>query len=433
MPFFSDGLALQLGITGQDIINDVHAFISRCHPDDIEKVKQAIWESARNLTDFRQRVGRFKDNNEKYHYLSWYSHPTRLDDGTIVWEGVVLDETEEHEKEIALDEARNRLELATQAAGLGIWDADIKTGKIIWDKGMTKIYGVDGNQSLMTKEEWSSFIHPEDLDALNQQDNFLVNSDSKIYKGNFRIIRNDNSIRHIETLGLIDRNKKGEVMRMTGINMDRTTERVYEQKLLQSLHEKEILIKEIHHRIKNNLQLISSMIFIKASEMEASAEKVFLEEMRLRIKSIAIIHERLLQTGSLNKINIADYLNMLLNNIMQSTADSKNTIRFDKSIEDHEVELDMAIHCGLIVNEMITHSIKHAFQDQAEGIITIHLKRENDEYMLVVADNGKGLPESIKPGHGSFGMEMLDVFISQINASLEISREGGTAYTMRFK
>lgn len=213
---------------------------------------------------------------------------------------------------------------------------------------------------------------------------------------------------------------------------DITDKLITERKLLHTIHEKETLIKEIHHRVKNNLQLISSIIYLKLTSVADRDIRSFLEDTRQKIRSIALIHERLLQTENLDKVEISDYLGKLIQDLKVTYFRDGHELSISTDIEKEMMMLDTAIICGLIVNELLTNSIKHAFPGNKPGDIIIRFAK-GDGYKLVVEDNGVGLPGNVEPGNStSFGMQLIDVFVKQLNAKLSIDRTKGTAFQIEF-
>lgn len=213
---------------------------------------------------------------------------------------------------------------------------------------------------------------------------------------------------------------------------DITDKLVTEKKLLHTIHEKETLIKEIHHRVKNNLQLISSIIYLKLTSVGDSDIRGFLEDTRQKIRSIALIHERLLQTENLDKVEISDYLGKLIQDLKVTYFRDGHSLDITMQLQKEMMTLDMAIICGLIVNELLTNAIKHAFPDNRTGRIMVAFDN-TPSYSLIVEDNGIGLPLSIEPGNSpSFGMQLIDVFVKQLNGKLLIDRSKGTKFTIEF-
>lgn len=213
---------------------------------------------------------------------------------------------------------------------------------------------------------------------------------------------------------------------------DITDKLITEKKLLHTIHEKETLIKEIHHRVKNNLQLISSIIYLKLSSVADNDIRIFLEDTRQKIRSIALIHERLLQTESLDKVEISDYLGKLIQDLKVTYLRDNLALDIEMQLDKEMMTLDMSIICGLIVNELLTNAFKHAFPGRTSGKVTIQFENK-PVYRLTVADNGVGLPDQVMPGaSSSFGMQLIDVFVKQLNGKLAIARNGGTTFQLEF-
>lgn len=215
---------------------------------------------------------------------------------------------------------------------------------------------------------------------------------------------------------------------------DNTEKLSTERRLLDTIREKETLIKEIHHRVKNNLQLISSIIYLKMVTLAQSDIRNFLEDTRQKIRSIALIHERLLQTEKIDKVEISDYLGKLIHDLEVTYHRPDLALEVRTDVSNRMMSLDTAIICGLIVNELVTNAIKHAFNGKPRGLISIRLHEENGhDNVLEVTDDGVSLPESISPGTSeSFGMQLIDVFVKQLNGSISIFREKGTTFRIIF-
>lgn len=213
---------------------------------------------------------------------------------------------------------------------------------------------------------------------------------------------------------------------------DVTARQSVEKQLKNLVNERDVLIKEIHHRVKNNLQLISSIMYLKSSDLEDDSMKEFIATTRQKIKSISIIHERLLQRGSLNKVDIADYLNTLLADLQSSLLPS-DAIQFRTSISSSDVSIDTAIYCGLIINELVTNAVKHAFVGQKRGTIEISLWNEGHQYELMVANDGVALPEKFELSSAkSFGLQLVNVFVHQLHATVHFSRVPRTEFQIHF-
>jgi PAS domain S-box-containing protein len=274
------------------------------------------------------------------------------------------------------------------------------------------------------------FSYPDEM-ALDAILNSLRRGETERLQLQLRFRRKNGTLYDADTSIQVLEKDQSFVIIVTDITNRLNTER----KLLHTIQEKETLIKEIHHRVKNNLQLISSIIYLKMASIDQPDIKTFLEDTRQKIRSIALIHERLLQTEKLDKVEIRDYLGKLIQDLKTSYFRQDLDLNVETSIDEKLLSLDMAIICGLIVNELMTNSIKHAFKNRHKGKIGIefHVTEASPKHALIISDDGVGLPQNIEPGvANSFGMQLLDVFVKQLGGTLEIIRKKGTIFQIRF-
>jgi two-component sensor histidine kinase len=197
--------------------------------------------------------------------------------------------------------------------------------------------------------------------------------------------------------------------------------------------EKDILLKELHHRVKNNLQIMSSILSLQSNYIQEPKLLEVFHESQARIRSIALIHELLYQKGHLDRIDFKEYVENLVENIFRTIGADTDRISYSLACDSALMDPDSVIHCGLIVNELITNSFKYAFPGDRHGIISVGLRVRDGTCVLTVADDGIGLPpdHQIKTSR-SMGLQLVDVLIRQIGATLEIGRIGGASYTLTF-
>ena len=207
--------------------------------------------------------------------------------------------------------------------------------------------------------------------------------------------------------------------------------------IMQQRDEKEVLLKEIHHRVKNNLQIINSLLSIQSAyTKDENALKLF-DEAKNRIRAMALIHEKMYRTKDLSDINFNDYVNSLLKDLIETYAINKK-IKLNILIPEIKFGIDTSIPLGLLLNEIISNSLKYAFDDTVQNpeiIVQLFYDRENDEYLLKVGDNGKGMPREIfeKTDLPSLGMELIKIFVQQLDGTIDMLNDKGTIYYIRFK
>ncbi|MGC9516222.1 MAG: sensor histidine kinase [Methanomicrobiales archaeon] len=212
------------------------------------------------------------------------------------------------------------------------------------------------------------------------------------------------------------------------------TERKNASDLIEnSLKEKEMLLGEIHHRVKNNLQIISSLLNLQSMHIKDPQDKDLFTESQNRVKSMAIIHEKLYQSQNFTKINLKDYTNSLVKDIMGTYMIDPDQIKIDINAENIELNLETAIPSGLIINELITNSIKHAFPDGQEGKIDVYFEKKDNKYILKIADNGVGFPPNLDLENAqTLGLELVNNLIKQLDGSIELVTNHGTSFKITF-
>lgn len=217
--------------------------------------------------------------------------------------------------------------------------------------------------------------------------------------------------------------------------MDITERKLAEDRIRSSLKEKEALLREIHHRVKNNLQVVSSLLRLQSTYMtDPSTIRVFMETEQ-RVRSMALAHEQLYQSGDLGELNLERYLTKLINNLEGSSETIGRRISVISNIEPVCTSIDTALPLGCIVTELFSNCMKHAFPNSMEGHINLNLtKRPDDQMELTVKDNGIGLKKSLdlnKPG--SLGMDLIGAFTDQLHGNIDFRSDNGTTVTLLFR
>jgi PAS domain S-box-containing protein len=229
------------------------------------------------------------------------------------------------------------------------------------------------------------------------------------------------------------RNDQGQPVALVGVAREITARKETENQIKASLEEKEILLKEIHHRVKNNLQVITSLLSLQSAKIPNLEIQAILKESQTRVKSMALVHEELYQSEDLSRIDFADYIRRLTSNLFHTYQTGPVPISLLVEIEEVFLTVDTAIPCGLIVNELVSNALKHAFRGRQGGTVTIRLQREEADFLLTVRDDGVGLAEDIDPAvTETLGLQLVTTLTRQLGGKLLISREEGTRFDIRF-
>jgi len=214
---------------------------------------------------------------------------------------------------------------------------------------------------------------------------------------------------------------------------DISERKLAETKLRQSLNEKDVLLKEIHHRVKNNLQIVSSMLNLQMDQIaDAKALELF-QESQSRVRSIALFHEKLYQSKDLARVDIAEYLKVLTGGLFATYGVNPDSLQLVVNADDIPMGVDAAISCGLIVNELVSNSLKHAFPGDRKGAVGVTLRSEGTEAVLEVSDDGVGFPADRDFRNPStLGLKLVAILTEQLRGTIEFVRSRGTRFIVRF-
>ena len=284
----------------------------------------------------------------------------------------------------------------------------------------------------LTSYNLLDFVHEEDKSyVLKRSKEFrkkgsIVNVEFKIktQKGNIRIVNLSSSAIYDGSSFIGSRD----------IIRDITSQKEAEQNLTKSIKEKEVLLKEVHHRVKNNLQVISSILNLQSSYVKDVNTLNILRESQNRVKSMSFIHESLYRSKDFSEVNFSDYINNLVNNILHSFDLSTNAVQLNTDLGAVNLNLDQAIPAGLIINELLTNAMKYAYKNIEHPELKIEIHQNNSIIDIVVEDNGVGLPKGFKIEESdSLGLQLVHTLIEQIDGTLSVKNENGTKYLITFE
>ncbi|MDH5506622.1 MAG: ATP-binding protein, partial [Anaerolineae bacterium] len=230
-------------------------------------------------------------------------------------------------------------------------------------------------------------------------------------------------------------NMNGQVSSVAVYARDITARVLAEEKILASLHEKEFLLKEIHHRVKNNLQIISSLIHLQSKKITDEQTLTILKESQNRVKSMALIHEKLYQSSDFTQIDFADYIRSLAGHLFRTYQVNSNDISYEIFAEDVSLTIDLAIPCGVIINELVSNTLKHAFPGDMGGKITISLREASPNTLqLEITDTGVGFPKDIDfRKTDSLGLQLVNNLVEQLHGDIQLDSQAGSKFIITFE
>jgi len=202
----------------------------------------------------------------------------------------------------------------------------------------------------------------------------------------------------------------------------------------KAIKEKEVLLKEVHHRVKNNLQFISSLLNLQSKQIKNKHVMEMFRESQNRIKLMASLHEKLYQSKNLAKINFGEYIQSLIINLFHSYKINPDAIALKINTHDIFMDVELTLPCSLIINELVSNSLKHAFPSGEKGEIIIDFRLEDNTYTLIVSDTGVGFPKNVDfQNTKTLGLQLVNMFIQRLKGNIKLNRIGGTKFIITFE
>ncbi len=326
------------------------------------------------------------------------------------------------------------LKRSQTTAHVGHFSWDSTTNKVALSDELYRIFGIEReNFTGDMNEIINTAVHTDDREIVIQAYEALK-SNKKHDASEFRVIWPDGSIHNL--WAVIDEpvpDNKGSI-HVSGVVQDITQRKQAEEQITNSLKEKELLLKEIHHRVKNNMQIISSLVQLQSEHINNEVWHKLFMESKNRIDTMALIHEKLYMSTDLSKIDFTDYVNELVGNLYISYGINIDTVRMNIDIAKVFFQINTVIPLGLMINELISNIMKYAFPEGRKGEIKIILQPyTGDKLMLVVSDNGIGFPENLDfRNTQTLGLKLVNSLTKQLGGTIELDRTGGTTFRITF-
>lgn len=340
---------------------------------------------------------------------------------------------EKHQQALKISE--RSLKKAQGIAHLGVWEWDIADNQVYVSDEFSRILGLYPATSPPAYIDFYNMITQPYQDQFDNSMKILIESGIP-FSLEFWIIRDDGIKRALRGQGEIDRDYEGTSGHLTLIVQDITDHKRMEEEIQEASLEKEILLREIHHRVKNNMQVISSLISMQSRSIQDPIIKTLFNETQSRVRSLSLVHELLYKSENLNSINYRRYLQILSNYLLDSYNISKSDIKCIIPENNVIISIDKAVPCSLIINELITNSLKYGFKGGKKGEIIIDFTFDPDtsEYILHYRDDGLGFSEKVNPvTNTGFGTTLIHGLTNQLSGSVTVENgRPGVHYTIIF-
>jgi PAS domain S-box-containing protein len=366
-------------------------------------------------------------------WLQTIKRPILSADGTATEVlGIATDITARKGAERALRFSEERFRQIAENIREVFWITEPGDNKLVYvSPAYEEVWGRSCSSLSEVSNTWLDSVHSDDRARLVEAA-VTVHGGGQ-YDMEYRIVRPDGEVRWVRDRAFPVVNAAGEVYRVAGVADDVTERKQALEQMTNSLQEKDVLLKEIHHRVKNNMQVITSLLSLQSRTItDEKAFSVF-QDSQNRVKSMALIHETLYQSKDLSRINFAEYLEKLVAHISRSYRLRPEAVKITSDVDHVSLPIDTAVPCGLIINELASNSLKYAFPADARGAVNIAFVRLDAEYVLRVSDTGVGLPPDFDPERGkSLGMKLVRMLTGQLRGELKYSNGVGTTFEIRF-
>lgn len=279
---------------------------------------------------------------------------------------------------------------------------------------------------------WENSIHPDDKEKYLESLKIAIN-ECKEYSLELRLKKKTGEYHWFLDLGKPVLDTLGKYVCSISVYTDISSQKKHEEELNTSLASKEVLLREIHHRVKNNMAVVAGMLDLHMDYVNTPSDREIFLACQSRVLSMALIHEKLYRSETLSKINFKNYIEDLVKKISSSNMEGRGVISVKIEADNTELELEKAMPCGLILNELITNAFKHAFYNLEKGEIVIGFSSEAGKYSLFVSDNGIGIEdENQLNSSGTLGYTLVAALTKQLDARMEIDRSNGLMIKFTF-
>lgn len=400
------------------------------HRQAVEARMRRVYEEKRAVPLMEQRVTRPDGSTA---YVEVAAAPINFV-GEAASQVVIRDVTERKQAEAEIVSSHERLRYLMSSSPTVIYSVSPHAGAAptFVSENVVKQFGFEPAEFKNNAGLWKSRIHPDDVPGVQRVMPVLRARGHHALE--YRFLHRDGTYRWIRDEMNLVADSEDDGVEIVGCGLDITERKFAEQRLERSLEEKEVLLREIHHRVKNNLQVISSLLRLQARHITDEAHKLMFAESQNRLSAMVLIHELLYRSDNLARIDVRGYVTGLSHLLFSSFGVSPDRIRFQADVSTVSMSVDAAIPCGLVVNELVSNSLKYAFPHGRRGRIHVVLQKTDDTFEMTIADDGIGLPANIELANArTLGLRLVHTLIKQLQGEVTIRRTEGTEFRIRFE
>ena len=432
-------------------------------PSYIREITRSLFRKAIGDSQTRGNVDAIitKDGHERL--IEWYDKTLKGADGSI--EGLLAigqDVTDKKKAEEALIESEERYRTILHSMQTGIIVIDANSHTII-DINQKALNMIGGTKETVLGTVCHSFICPAELgrcpitdlaQTVDSSERILINAQKEkipILKSVISATLGGKKVLIESFIDITERKRTEETLKtfvddldrqviertsdLSDVNLKLVTEIGIrldaEKQLTKTVGEKEVLIREVHHRVKNNLQIIISLLNLQSRYIEDEKSSQVIKDSQSRIRAMALVHEKLYQSTDISRINLGDYIQFLGNSLFQFYGMQGKGIMFTTDIRDISLDIDTAIPLGLIINELISNSLKYAFPRGRKGEISLAIHRQDQTITILFKDNGVGIPQDFDWRNAkSLGLRLVISLVEQLSGTIELDRTSGTTFNI---
>jgi PAS domain S-box-containing protein len=436
---FANGRALEFfGYTADELIGE-YAVGTIIPPSESSgrNLGAMVEEIAREPDRFHTNANENTCKDGRRVWVEWtnsgiYDTDNRLEEFLAVG----IDATQRKQTEAALSAAKQQLDAHMDNSPLAVieWGPDMRLTR--WSHEAERMFGWKAEEVLGKRMEEFGWIYTEDVAHVAGVPADLRTGANPTRFSLNRNFTKDGAVLWCEWYNSSLPDESGELRSILSLVLDITERRRADEKLKEALHEKEVLLKEVHHRVKNNMQVLSSLVSLQSDGVEDPATRDLLGDFRDQVRTMALVHESLYQSESLAHINFAEYASGLTAYLARAHGHENSAVRLTLDVEPVSLPIESAVPCGLILNELVTNAYKHAFRDRPAGEIVVRLRADSaGRVSLAVRDDGKGMPADLDWRHApSLGLRLVQMLTRQVRGAVEWRQPegGGTEFVVEF-